>query len=119
MALDIAEVKDELASLKEKRANLDRKIEGLEHYLGQRPTSDKNGSSLSARGGIDIRPAIEAVFQENGNQPMRLKNIEDAVGIKHPELDRVIIHKKMVHPTRTILEQVSYGQYRLKQENSP
>ncbi len=117
MALENTKVKEELAALREKKASIERKIKGLEQYLGIQGSLEKtNGGSISARGGVDIRPDVRALFETNGNELMRLKDIVEKVGEKHPEMERIVIERKMIHVKRTILEQQGYGMYRLKPE---
>ena len=111
MAITIPAVKQELRELKEQKDALERKIRGLEEYLGTH--SGTNGSSV--RGGADIRPAVREVFSANGNQPTQYKDIVNAVASKLPDVDRKVVEKKMVHVVRTILDNVSYGKYRLKE----
>jgi len=118
MALTATEIKQDLATLKEKRAELDRKIQGLEHYLGLHKTSTikvAGINAVSARGGVDIRPTVKAIYAENGNQAIRVKDLVDMIVGKHPEMDKTIVGRKMVHVKRTILKQEGYGMYRLKE----
>ncbi len=120
MKLEITAVKEELANLREKKANLERKIQGLESYLGvDSKLSNGNGTvqnKVSARGGIDIRPTVETTYKENNNHEIKLKDLVDIVAQKHPDTERAVIERKMIHIKRTILEQVGYGKYHLKTE---
>lgn len=116
MALTTTEIRQELVLWRQKKTEADRKIAALESFLGQETGSAKNPSSISARGGVDIRPAVREVFEANGNQAMRKKDLVDTIGKKHPDTDRAIIEKKMTHVIRTILVQAEYGKYRLKTE---
>lgn len=117
MALTATEIKQDLATLREKRAELDRKIQGHEHYLGLHKTSTKAAgiNAVSARGGVDIRPAVKAIYGANSNQAIRVKDLVDMIVEKHPEMDKTIVGRKMVHVKRTILKQEGYGMYRLKE----
>lgn len=107
MSFTIPQVKQELRALKEQRDEIDRKIEGLEQWLGDR-------SNGSVRNMVDIRPAVKKMFTANGNKPLRVKEIVDGVYKEHPEIDKDAIGKKMFNVTRTILEREEYGKYRLK-----
>ena len=120
MALDVSSIKEELANLREKKASIERKIQGLEHYLGVRKSNGKTASpsGISVRGGVNIRPTVEDIFTNNNNEPVRVKNIVDMVAQKHPDVDRQVIERKLIHVKRTILEQVEYGKYRLKEQKN-
>ena len=121
MSLDPLNVKEELAILRTKRATLDRKIQGLEYYLGQKASANRAAisSGISARGGIDIRPDVQVIFTENSNDPIKLKDLVDMVAQRHSDTDRSIIEKKMAHVKRTILKKAGYGMYHLEKENTP
>lgn len=109
--LTIPVVKDALKQLRADKAELERKIRGLEEFLGGQPAA-----GLSAvRGATDIRPAVREVFQENGNQPMQLRDLTEAIAQKHPEIEKEVITKKMFNVIRTILDKSGYGKYRLKE----
>ena len=119
MALAAADLKQELASLREKRVELDRKIAGLELFLGVSKSLPPKvvGEVVSARSvELDIRPTVRAILQESGNAPIAYKDLIDRVAGIHAEVDRSVIKAKMVHVKRTILDQAEYGKYRLKTE---
>lgn len=112
MAITIPVVKQELRELKEQRDEIDRKIRGLEEWLGGK-------ASGSVRNMADIRPAVKDIFDANGNKPLQLKEIVEAVYKKHPEIDKDTIGKKMFNVIRTVLEKEGYGKYRLKAQTAP
>ena len=109
MALTISQIKQALRELKEERDEIDRKIGGLEEWLGD----NKNGS---VRNMVDIRPSVRKLFTANGNKPLRVKDIIEGVYKEHPEIDRDNIGKKMFNVIRTMLDKEGYGKYRLKVE---
>jgi len=117
MALDVASVKEDLANLKEKKASIERKIQGLELYLGVQKTATSktvNTGRVSARGGVDISPSVKAVFDSNGNQSVKYKDLVDMVAQKHTDLDRIVVDRKLSHLKRTMLDSAGYGKYQLK-----
>lgn len=116
MALEISKVREELASLQDRKASIERKIQGLEHYLGMALSNPNNGKVIraSVRGGVDIRPMVRNIYVESNNQPLKFKELVDRVAQAYPDTERVVIEGKMVHVKRTILEKVGYGKYRLK-----
>lgn len=114
MALTIPAVKLELKELREQRESLERKIRALEDFLGVSNKGSSNGSGVVVRGGVDITPTVEAVFAENGNRPIRKKELTDMVAGRHPELDKRVVESKMINVTRKRLESPAYGMYRLK-----
>lgn len=112
MALDPTKVKEELTTLRERKAVIERRIQGLEIYIGK--TNGSSTERISARGGIDIRPTVKAIFADNSNQPIKYKDLVDKVAEKHPDSEYAVIQAKMIHVTRTILEKTGYGMYHLK-----
>ena len=109
MSFTIPQVKQELRALKEQRDEIDRKISGLESWLG-----DNKGGAV--RNMVDIRPSVKKLFTANGNKPLRVKEIVEGVYKEHPEIDKDAISKKMFNVIRTILDKEGYGKYRLKSE---
>lgn len=100
----------------QKKADLDRKIAGLEAYLGKESSGGKHAvaAPASVRGGVDIRPFVRDIFAANGNEPLRLKEIADRVEERTVDVARNTIERKMVHVKRTMLENTQYGTYRLR-----
>lgn len=111
MALTIPVVKETLKQLKADKLEIERKIRGLEEFLGTQPA---NGVS-AVRGATDIRPTVREILTANNNEAMQLKDIVEQVAAKHPEIDKQVISKKMFNVIRTILESSGYGKYRLKE----
>jgi hypothetical protein len=68
---------------------------------------------------VDIRPAVREIFTANGNTPLKVKDIVDAVADKLPDASREIVQRKMWNVKRTMLENVEYGKYRLKGSTPP
>lgn len=113
MALDNAKVKEELNALRSKREGIERKIKGLESYLGIDKSNGTNG--VSARGGVDIRPAVKEIYIENENQPIKLADLVERVATKL-DVEHQLVDKKMVHVKRTMLKRAGYGMYQLNVE---
>lgn len=111
MALTIPQVKQEIKRLKELKADVERKIQSLEAFLGPQDTAS-NGAS-SARGGVDIRPTVIEIFTANQNQSMTIKALITAIAEKHQDITEKMIDGKMARVKRTMLEKVDYGKYRL------
>lgn len=110
-----SDIQKELRELKSERAKLDERIRHLEAYLG---TYSDGLSTPSTRGAGDIRPAIKEILTANGNQPMRVKDIVEAVA-KKMGMDEIVVGKKMEYAKRDVLEKDpsgTYGMYRLKPE---
>lgn len=121
MALTTAQIREELTALRQKKNEVDRKIAALESFLGQETANGKHVTTagVSARGGVDIRPTIMAIFDENVNTPLRLKDLVDMVAARHQDVPYAIIEKKMVHAKRTILKSFAYGMYQLAKFKAP
>lgn len=122
MALTVTEIRQELTTLRHKKIELERKIQGLEHYLGQETEGGRVPATtgVSARGGTDIRPVVQTIFEANANAPLRVKEIVDRVATRLPDMARAIVEKKMVHVKRTLLSKgLEYGTYRLKTDSPP
>lgn len=119
MTLAVADMKKELASLKDKREEINRKIQGLEQYLGLTkanvPKSSDNGTSVRMVD-LDVRPDVSKIYGDNGNQPIKFKDLVEMVAKIHPEFDKKVIKSKMVNVQRKMLEVSEYGMYRLKAE---
>ena len=109
------QAKEELAALRSKKAEIERKIDGLERYLGNTPSTPKtNGTRVTAHGGVDIRPTVKEIFTTNSNSLLRMKDLVEAIGEKLPDASEKIIWGKMARVKRTMLENPEYGKYRLK-----
>ena len=116
MALKSTQIREEIKRLRQEKAEIEERIEGLQRYLhAPKSAEGRMATGVSARGGIDIRPTVKTIFEENGNTPLKVKEIVDAVAKRHADVERRIIEKKMFHVKRTILEKgTEYGSYRLK-----
>lgn len=122
MAFTTAEIKEKLKALRLEKADIERKIAGLETYLGQDTTNSKNTASggVSARSvDLDIRPTVRAILEENGNEPIKRSELAAMVAARHPGFDQAVIESKMINVQRKDLEQVGYANYRLKSYNPP
>ncbi len=97
---------------RDQKAELERKIRALEDYLGV-PKKGTPSGAFVVRGGPDIAPTVQAIFGENGNQPIRKRDLTDMVAARHPEVDKTVVERKMINVTRKILAQDGYGKYRL------
>jgi hypothetical protein len=110
-------IKQEIRRLGEAKKQIDEKIKRLERTLEAYGTEklDHLGGG-STRGGIDIRPTIERIFNENGNSPLKKSEIVSKVKEMNPDIPTETIQSKMVQAVRTILEKSGeYGKYRLRE----
>lgn len=112
MALNQADVKDEITALEKKIAEYQRKLEGLRLYTGKPNGKSVGSGGVSVRSAGDIRPAVKAIFEENGNQPIKVKELVSLVAAR-AGVEREIAEKKMVYVKRVMLDQAGYGMYRL------
>jgi hypothetical protein len=114
-SFNISEIKKAIRDLTEEKRQIDKKISAFQGLLDAFKV-DNGVSKQSARGGVDIRPFIKAIFQRNSNQPLQLKDIGEEVGKLAPEVSAEVIRKKLVYairPSVGLLEKAEYGKYRL------
>lgn len=115
MAITNTLIKEELEALYQKRAEIERKIEGFERVLGNTKLSKNGTTKRTAHGGVDIRPAVKEIFSANGNSLLRMKDLVESIGEKLPDTNQKTIWGKMARVKRTMLENPEYGKYRLTQ----
>lgn len=66
-----------------------------------------------------VTQSVKDVFQQNGNEPMKVRDISERVQKLMPEYSIEVIAKKMVvavRPAIGLLTKVEYGKYQLKKD---
>lgn len=116
-----AALRRELAELIEQRHSIDQKIEALRNTLSMyRQEADESPNAAPpGRGGVDLRPIVAAIFNANGNQPLRVREITSEIEKIAPDIPRRVIAQKMVYAVRPkagLLRKTDYGKYQLLME---
>ncbi len=107
---------DFLKALKEERAKIDRQIGALVGFTNNTPVETAPRVKRVHFRNIDVRPTIKEIFSQNGNQAMRMMDLQRALAQRHPELTKTSIRRKMIYavkPQVGVLVKEDYGQYRV------